>query len=100
VDWDELRAAVMADPPADGDLVYIARQGTGYSWAVVTDAADALSAAVTPAEAWIYYAGPWPVADPDRQGPFFDDLRAELESMLGGGDRCRWPLDEPWPHGH
>jgi hypothetical protein len=31
---------------------------------------------------------------------FFDDLLAELESMAGAADRCRWPVDEPWPHQH
>jgi len=24
-----------------------------------------------------------------------------MEAMAGGfPDRCRWPLDEPWPHMH
>jgi hypothetical protein len=30
----------------------------------------------------------------------FDDLLAELESMVDRTDRCRWPVDEPWPHAH
>jgi hypothetical protein len=41
----------------------------------------------------------WPV-EADRLRPFFDDLLAELESMAAGADRCRWPVDEPWPHFH
>jgi hypothetical protein len=27
-------------------------------------------------------------------------LLAEMESMCGGADRCRWPLDQPYPPGH
>jgi len=26
-------------------------------------------------------------------------LLAETESMLGGADRCRWPLDQPYSPG-
>jgi hypothetical protein len=29
--------------------------------------------------------------------PFVEDLLAEMESMCGGADRCRWSLDEPCP---
>ena len=41
----------------------------------------------------------WP-EDPSRTRAFFDDLLAELESMADRTDRCRWPLDDPWPHTH
>ena len=27
-------------------------------------------------------------------------LLAEMESMCGGADRYRWPLDQPYPPGH
>jgi hypothetical protein len=29
-----------------------------------------------------------------------EDLLAEMESMCGGADRCRWPLDQPYAPGH
>jgi hypothetical protein len=32
--------------------------------------------------------------------PFVEDLLAELESMCGGADRCRWPLDQPYQMRH
>jgi hypothetical protein len=51
-------------------------------------------------EAWIFYAGAWPVDDPARWSAFFNDLLAEMDSMVRGPDRCRWPLDDPWPHHH
>jgi hypothetical protein len=35
-----------------------------------------------------------------RLRAFFDDLLAELESMADHVDRCRWPLNDPWPHSH
>ena len=56
-----------------------------------------------PADAWLYYTGRWPPgagAEGSTFPAFFDELLAEMESMVGGADRCRWPLDEPWPHGH
>jgi len=105
VDWAQLRAAIQADPPADGELVYIGRHGTEYSWSVlggeVSPPGSPGSGGPDP-DAWMYYAGPWPGAGltGDREQAFYDDLLAELESMTGGADRCRWPLDEPWPHGH
>ena len=50
-------------------------------------------------DAWMTFSAPWPW-DPQRLRAFFDDLLAELESMVARADRCRWPLDEPWPHMH
>ena len=29
-----------------------------------------------------------------------EELLAEMESMCGGADRCRWPLDQPYPIQH
>lgn len=98
--WDELRAGILASPPDPGDLVYVSQHGTDYSWSVLGDGTEPPHGGSSPPDAWIYYSGPWPVDDPSRQAAFFDDLRAELESMTGNSDRCRWPLDEPWPHGH
>ena len=46
------------------------------------------------------FSAAWPVDDPERLRAFFDDMLAELESMADKTDRCRWPIDEPWPHSH
>jgi hypothetical protein len=46
-------------------------------------------------DAWIYWTGEWPADDGDRQQAVFKDLLDEMESMLGGSDRCRWPLNDP-----
>ena len=102
MDWAELQASILADPPTSGELVYLARTASQYTWCVVCDPAQPphnTPGSALP-DAWLYYGGTWPLDDPARQEPFFADLRAELESMSGGDDRCRWPLDEPWPHGH
>jgi hypothetical protein len=48
---------------------------------------------------WMSFSATWP-AEPQRLRSFLDDLLAELESMAAGADRCRWPVDEPWPHFH
>lgn len=103
MDWAELRAAIMAEPPGDGELVYIGRHGADYTWSLLSGGAVSPHGGTEAApQAWIYYSGPWPGdgLHPDREQAFFDDLRAELESMTGDFDRCRRPLDQPWPHGH
>ena len=79
-----------------GDMVYVARAGEEYRWY----AADQMPADPEPVDAWIYYSGRWPVTAEDFP-PFFEDMLAEMEAMAGGfPDRCRWSLDEPWPHMH
>lgn len=102
MEWAELQASIQAAPPGDGALVYIGRHGGEYAWSVLDGGEPAPHGGGESPEAWIYYSGPWPGAGlpADREQVFFDDLRAELESMTGDSDRCRWPLDEPWPHGH
>lgn len=100
MDWDELAAEILADLPNSGELTYLARTGTAYTWCVVCDPSQPphSTPSLPPPDAWIYYSGRWPgMAD---AAAFFADLREELESMIGGVDRCRWPLDQPWPHGH
>ena len=42
-------------------------------------------------------ARPGPGDDPVRRPGLFDDVLAEMETMVSGGDRCRWSPDEPWP---
>jgi hypothetical protein len=65
----------------------------------VTDA-ETLSAAAAP-DVWMSFSAAWPLDEPTRLRAFFDDLLAELESMADTADRCRWPIDEPWPnHAH
>ena len=81
------------DPDA-GELVYVERRGEEYQWAL--GAAVAAPSDAAP-DAWLYFGGTWPKTD--RSG-FVEDLLAEMESMSSPADRCRWPLDQPWPHGH
>jgi hypothetical protein len=50
---------------------------------------------------WMWISTAWHLDEPERLRAFFDDLLAELESMADTADRCRWPIDEPWPdHAH
>ena len=51
-------------------------------------------------DAWLFYSGSWPAGDPERLAGHLDDLLAEMESMCGGEDRCRWPLGQPYPFQH
>lgn len=92
---EQLSAELRAAAPAKGDLVYLERRGDDYRWArSLVDPPDDL------ADAWMYFTGEWPVGDDERWAAFFDDLMAELDSMVNRGpDRCRWSLDDPWPHG-
>jgi hypothetical protein len=97
---DELGQDMLAHPPEPGDLVYVERRGDEYGWRRIEPGVDELGPGDGPQpDAWIYYSGGWS-DDPTKWDAFFDDLLAELESMTGGADRCRWSLDDPWPHGH
>jgi len=96
---EELFASIVAARPDREDTVYLERRGDTYNWRLVP-----LDAAVTepPSDSpdvWMCFSAHWP-DDPSRTRPFFDDLLAELESMADRTDRCRWPLDKPWPHSH
>lgn len=93
---ERLSAQLRAARPADGEVVSIDRHGGEYRWR----RGVMLPTGEQPPDAWISYSGRWPVDDPEGWVAFFADLLAELESMTGGADRCRWPLDEPWPRGH
>lgn len=99
---EELFASIVAAGPGRDDTVYLERRGQDYDWRVVP-----LGGAVTdsrrPAgepDVWMSFSAAWPVDDPRQMRAFFDDLLAELESMADAADRCRWPIDEPWPHRH
>lgn len=82
---------------APGEVVYLERRGDDYGWRRLPDGADlGPPPGDSLPDAWMFYTGSWLADVPG----FFDDLLAEMESMAGGSDRCRWPLDEPYPHAH
>jgi hypothetical protein len=95
---DELFASIVAAGPGRDDLVYLERSGDAYDWHMVT--AAQMPSATTGADVWMSFSATWPLDQPARLRAFFDDLLAELESMANTADRCRWPVDEPWPHHH
>jgi hypothetical protein len=100
---EELFAAIVAERPGRDDTVYIERRGDRYGWATVSDDrafTDAIPPTTPGPDVWMSFSAAWPVDDPARLRAFFDDLLAELESMADTADRCRWPLDDPWPHLH
>jgi len=101
VNVDQLFASIEADRPGRDDVVYLERRGQEYHWRIVP-----AGGAITPSpeagpepDTWMSLSADWP-ADPQRLRTFVIDLLAELESMAARTDRCRWPLDEPWPHRH
>lgn len=85
-----------------GDAVFIERRGEGYLWSRRPPGEVAALAPYEPPgpDAWIVYSGPWPADRLEGLFPFLEDLLADMESMGAGADRCRWPLDEPYPPGH
>ena len=96
---DELFASIVAAGPGRGDVVYLERRGDSYNWRIASDA-ETPSGAAAP-DVWMSFSAAWPLDEPARLRAFFDDLLAELESMADTADRCRWPLDDPWPdHAH
>lgn len=87
------------------DVVFIGRWGDDYRWSTGSQVAFPAGAGDAGADypgpdAWIFYSGPWPLERPEELPAFLEDLLAEMESMCGGTDRCRWPLDQPYPAGH
>lgn len=98
----DLFTAIVAARPDRGDAVYLERRGDSYDWRPVP-VGDTHAGMPTPGspdpDVWMCFSATWP-DDPARMQPFFDDLLAELESMADKSDRCRWPLDQPWPHSH
>jgi hypothetical protein len=92
---EELFDSIVAARPDRSDTVYLERRGDSYNWRIV---ADAVSPDDDP-DVWMSLSAAWP-DNPGAMRAFFDDLLAELESMADRTDRCRWPLDDPWPHSH
>ena len=98
---DELLTSIAATRPGRDDTVYLERRGTEYEWQLMPAGAKSQWPLIDASpDVWMSFSATWPVDDPDRLRMFFDDVIAELESMAGGADRCRWPIDRPWPHLH
>ena len=98
----ELFASIAAARPDRGDTVYLERRGNCYRWRIASPDTVVAVITETPAhdpDVWMCFSATWP-EDPARLRAFFDDLLAELESMADHVDRCRWPLNDPWPHSH
>ena len=93
---EQLSDTLRALAPDEGETLYIERRGDDYAWSE----GNGLENAATLPDAWISYTGRWPAQDAEKWREFFADLIAELESMTGDADRCRWPLDDPWSHHH
>lgn len=99
MDREELLTSILTADPQPGDLVYLERRGSSYGWRPASDGGP--PSVPDPADSWIYYSLQRTLSDRDAAGALLDDLLAEMESMTGcGADRCRWPLDEPWPRPH
>ena len=99
---EELFASIVAACRDREETVYLERRGDCYNWRIASPQAVVAVVTEAPADApdvWICFSASWPV-DPSRARAFFDDLLAELESMADRTDRCRWPLNDPWPHSH
>ncbi|MGI9018112.1 MAG: hypothetical protein ACR2HR_13575 [Euzebya sp.] len=83
-------------------VLYLERRGEEYAFSVVGSEAALRPGDGTeaPLDSWIYYSGAWSTEDQDRFVALVDDLIDEMDSMSGGSDRCRWPLDQPYPQQH
>lgn len=99
VDREQLLSTLLTADPQPGELVYVERRGDSYAWHRPSDAEQ--PALPDQADAWMYYSWQRPLGDHDTARAMLDDLLAEMESMTGcGPDRCRWPLDQPYPLRH
>lgn len=77
MDREELFASIVAACPDRNDIVYLQRQGEQYQWCLVPPGDVMVDLARTD--------------EPDVWMSF---------SAAASADRCRWPIDEPWPHFH
>jgi len=102
MDRAQLLAELADAGTQPGEAVFVERRGADYRWSRLPPGeVPVLAAYELPGpDAWIVYCGPWPAGRPADLVPFLEDFLAEMESMCGGADRCRWPLDEPYPPGH
>jgi hypothetical protein len=104
MDRARLLAEITRAGPGPEDVVYLERRGDDYRWSrlepgAVPGLAGGQQTGSGP-DAWIFYSGPWPSGQAADMPRFLEDLLAEMESMCGGADRCRWPLDQPYPVQH
>jgi hypothetical protein len=101
MDRTRLLAEMAAAQAPPEDVLYLERLGEDYRWRFVPPGAVQAGSGQQPGErapdAWMFYSGPWPAGTPAERSRFAEDLLAEMESMCGGADRCRWPLDQPYP---
>ncbi|MGH3158049.1 MAG: hypothetical protein ACRDNF_15935 [Streptosporangiaceae bacterium] len=98
-----LLAEIATAQAKPDNVLYLERQGEDYRWRFLDpgDVREATAQGGEPGpDAWMFYSGPWPASQPDHLPEFLDELLAEMESMCGGADRCRWPLDQPYPLRH
>jgi hypothetical protein len=100
MDRDRLSLDLQTTTREPGEAVYVERRGLEFAWRRCRPDADGIDAPAELPDSWIFYSGPWPGGDGERWPAFFEDLMAELDSMTGSADRCRWPIDEPYPHTH
>jgi len=103
VDREQLVSSILTAGPQPGELVYVERRGDSYSWHRPGEQSEDAEQAGPQdlADAWLYYSWQRALGDPDAARAMIDDLLAEMEAMTGSGaDRCRWPLDQPWPLSH
>jgi hypothetical protein len=100
---EELFASIVAARPDRDNTVYLERRGDVYGWHIVPvgeAVIDSSPTTIAGPDVWMSLSADWPIDEPARMRAFFDDLLAELESMADKADRCRWPINEPWPHVH
>jgi hypothetical protein len=103
MDRTRLMAELASAEIGAEEIVYIDRSGEDYRWRSLEPGAVSVPSARpdgTEPDAWIFYSGRWPSRGPGERDAFLDDLLAEMDSMTGGADRCRWPLDQPYQHWH
>ncbi len=104
MDRARLLAEITEAGPGPDDVVFVERRGDDYRWSrLEPGGAPGFTwgqQTGSGPDAWIYYSGPWPFGRPADLPQFLEDLLAEMESMCGGADRCRWPLDQPYPLQH
>jgi hypothetical protein len=100
MDRTQLLAEIASAQVQPDDVLYLERRGDDYAWHLAQPDTASPPPGEPGPDAWMFYSGPWPQSRPDDLPVFLEDLLAEMESMCGGADRCRWPLDQPYPVRH